>query len=145
MDPGLLIRQVITSCRTNCIKMITDDRAKFPVIPGVNYTSLGQANKIKDIHNVGLTYEPSKSLGFSSWEDILGNNGGSHHVPFQPSFSETQSNDKGINRDPSQAYEIMGQHFTISIDEQHDNGSPITPEGSWQVLSELYGKEICHC
>ncbi|KAJ1398660.1 P-loop containing nucleoside triphosphate hydrolase, partial [Sesbania bispinosa] len=116
-----------------CPLPLKDDQEKFPVIPGVNYIPLSQANKIKDIHNVGLTYEPSKFLGFSSWESTLESNAGSHHVPFQPSLLETQPNNTGINSSPSQGDEIMAQHFTISIAKQHGNGSLIQAEGSWQA------------
>lgn len=113
---------------------MTDGQEKLPVIAGVNNIPLSQANKAEDINNVGLTYETSKLLGFSSWEDILENNGGSHHVPFQPSFPETQPSNMGINSNSSQGDEIMGQYL---------NGSLTQAEGNWQVLVKLYGKEIC--
>ncbi|KAJ1379892.1 P-loop containing nucleoside triphosphate hydrolase [Sesbania bispinosa] len=127
-----------------CPMPLKDDQEKLPVIPGVNYIPLSQANKIKDIHNVGLTYEPSKFLGFSSWESTLESNAGSHHVPFQPSFPETQSNNTGINSSPSPGDEIMAQHFTISIAKQHGNGSLIQAEGSWQA-SGFNSLSISNC
>lgn len=119
---------------------MTDDQEKLSGIPGVNYISLSQANKIKDIDNVGLTYEPQKFLGFSSWEDVLENNNGSQHMPFQPSFPETQPDNMGINSNLSEGDEIMGPLFTTNIAKQHVNGSPIQVEGNWQVLGEICGK-----
>lgn len=110
----------------------TDDQEKFPVMPGVNYISLTQGNKIKD--NVGLTYESPKPLGLSSWEGILENNAGSQHVPFQPLFPETQYGSMGIGTNFSQGDEIMMPHLTTSIAKQHENGSLIQAEGNWQVL-----------
>ncbi|XP_058758872.1 calmodulin-binding transcription activator 1-like [Vicia villosa] len=83
------------------------------------------------INNVGLTCEPSKLLGFSSWQDILENNAGSHNVPFQHFFPETQFNDMGINS-TSQGYEVMGQHLSIGITNHHENGSLIEDKGNWQ-------------
>lgn len=121
---------------------MTDDQEKLSIIPNVNYISPSQANKTKYINNVGLTYEPSKLSVFSSWEDILENNAGNHHVPFQSSFPETQLNNFGINSNASQGDEGMGQHFTISIAKQHENGNLIQAEGNWQVFGALYGKEI---
>ena len=62
------------------------------------------------INNVELTYEPSQLLGFSSWQEILENNAGSHNVPFHPSFQETQPVDMGENS-TFQGYEVTGQHL----------------------------------
>lgn len=112
----------------------TDDQEKLPIIPGVNYISLTQDNKNKDILNAGLTYESPKPLGFYSWEGILENNAGSQHVHFQPLFPGTQPDNMGINSNFSQGEEIMVPYLTTSIAKQHENGSLIQAEGNWQVL-----------
>nr|KYP49260.1 Calmodulin-binding transcription activator 3 [Cajanus cajan] len=116
-----------------CPRPLIDDQEKLPVIPGVNYISLTQGNKMKDIHNFGLTYESSKPFGLSSWEGILENNAESQHVPFQPLFPETQPDNMGFNSNFSQGDEIMVPHLTTSITEQHENGSLIQAEGNWQA------------
>ncbi|XP_027360473.1 calmodulin-binding transcription activator 1-like isoform X2 [Abrus precatorius] len=114
----------------------SDDQEKFSAIPGVNYISLPEGNnKIKDIHNVGLTYESLKPLGFSSWEGILENNAGSQHAPFQPSFPETKPVNMGINSHFSQGDEIMVPHFTTSTAKQHEYGSLIPSERNLQASS----------
>ncbi|RZB96762.1 calmodulin-binding transcription activator 1-like isoform X2 [Glycine soja] len=111
----------------------SDDQEKLPIIPGVNYISLTQDNKNKDILNAGLTYESPKPLGFYSWEGILENNAGSQHVHFQPLFPGTQPDNMGINSNFSQGEEIMVPYLTTSIAKQHENGSIIKAEGNWQV------------
>jgi len=100
----------------------------------VNHISLTHDRKIIDIHNVGLTYESPKPLGFSSWEDILGNNGESQHVPFQPLFPEMQPDNMRVNSNFCQGDDIIVPHLTTGIAQLHDNGSIIQAEGSWQVL-----------
>lgn len=112
----------------------TDEQKKLPGIAEVNYISLTQDRKIIDIHNYGLTYESPKPLGFSSWEDILENNGGSQHVPFQPLFPEMQPDNMGVNSNFCRGDDIIAPHLTTSIAKLHDNGSLIQAEGSWQVL-----------
>ncbi|CAJ2677063.1 unnamed protein product [Trifolium pratense] len=92
---------------SNCPLPLKDDQQRLPVIPKVDYISLSQPNETKCINNIGLTCELSKILGFSSCQDILENHSGSHNVPFQPSFPETQSNNMGING-TSQGYEPSG-------------------------------------
>ena len=111
-----------------------DDQERLPVIPQVDDISLSQANETKYINNVGLTCELSKVLGLSLRQDILENNAGSHNVPFQASFPETEPNNMGINS-TSQGYATMGQHLTINITKQHENRSFIQAEaeGNWQV------------
>ncbi|XP_061344118.1 calmodulin-binding transcription activator 3-like [Gastrolobium bilobum] len=118
------------------LPLINDQEVLFDT-PGVNYISLGQANKIKDFDNVGLAYESQKLFGFSSGEDILENKVGSQHVFFQPSFPETRDN-MGINSNPSQGDEIMRPLFTTSIAKQHENGSFIQAEGNWQASGFNY-------
>ncbi|KAK7247416.1 hypothetical protein RIF29_42299 [Crotalaria pallida] len=98
----------------------SDDQEKLSSIPGVNYISLDQENKTKDIHNVGLTYEPSKIL--ESLEDILKYNTGSQRVPFQPLF----------NSNLSLGDETPGLHFSTNIANLNENGSVIQVEGNRQ-------------
>ncbi|KAL5175629.1 Calmodulin-binding transcription activator 2 [Glycine soja] len=112
---------------------LINDQEKLPIIPGVNYISLTQDNKNKDILNAELTYESPKPLGFYSWEGILENNAGSQHVHFQPLFPGTQPDNMGINSNFSQGEEIMVPYLTTSIAKQHENGSIIKAEGNWQV------------
>lgn len=86
------------------------------------------------INNAGLTYDPSKLLGFSSWQDIFENNVGSHNVPFQPFFPETHFSDMRTNS-TSQGYEVIGQHLSIGITKHHENRSLLQDKGNWQVLN----------
>jgi len=116
------------------IEIGTDEQKKLPVSAEVNYISLTQDRKIVDIHNGGLIYESPKPLGFSSWEDILENNGGSRHMPFQPLFPEMQPDDMAVSSNFCQGYDIMVPHLATSMAKLHDNGSLIQAEGSWQVL-----------
>ncbi|KAL9329608.1 hypothetical protein ACSQ67_004611 [Phaseolus vulgaris] len=114
---------------------LINEQKKLPVIAEVNHISLTQDRKIIDIHNVGLTYESPKPLGFSSWEDILGNNGESQHVPFQPLFPEMQPDNMRVNSNFCQGDDIIVPHLTTGIAQLHDNGSIIQAEGSWQGYS----------
>ncbi|KAK7399555.1 hypothetical protein VNO78_10740 [Psophocarpus tetragonolobus] len=102
----------------------SDDQEKLPVI---------QDKKIIDIHNLGLTYESPKPLGFSSWEGILENNAGSQPVPFQPLFPEAQPNNMGINRSFSQG--VMVPHLTTCIAKLQEYGTLKQAEGN----SQAYG------
>lgn len=104
----------------------------------MNHISFSQANTTNYIDNLGLTYEPAKLLGFSSWGDFIENNVGNHHVPFQPLFHETQPNSMGINSNLSQGNDLTGKHCTAGVGKHHENGSLIQAEGNWQVLDELY-------
>ncbi|XP_027920339.1 calmodulin-binding transcription activator 3 isoform X2 [Vigna unguiculata] len=112
-----------------------NEQKKLPVNAEVNYISLTQDRKIIDIHNGGLIYESPKPLGFSSWEDILENNGGNQHMPFQPLFPEMQPDDMAVSSNFCQGYDIMVPHLTTSMAKLHDNGSLIQAEGSWQGYS----------
>ncbi|CAJ1938111.1 unnamed protein product [Sphenostylis stenocarpa] len=114
---------------------LINDREKLPAIAEVNYSSYTQNQNIIDIHNVGLTYESPKPLGFSSWEDILENNGGSQHVPFHSLFPETQPDNMGVNRNFCQGDDIMVPQLTTNIAKLHDNESLVQAEGSWQAYS----------
>ncbi|XP_047149182.1 calmodulin-binding transcription activator 1 [Vigna umbellata] len=114
---------------------LINEQKKLPVIDDMNYISLTQDRKFIDIHNGGLTYESPKPLGFSSWEDILENNGESQHMPFQPLFPEMQPDEMAVNSSFCQGYDIMVPHLTTSIAKLHDNGSLIQAEGSWQGYS----------
>lgn len=78
----------------------------------------------------GFTYDPSKLLGSSSWQDILENNVGSHNMPFQLFFSETQFSDMRTNG-TSQGHEVMGQHLNINITKHHENKSILQDHGDW--------------
>ncbi|RDX66086.1 Calmodulin-binding transcription activator 2, partial [Mucuna pruriens] len=114
-----------------CPQPLINDQDKLPGIPGVNYISPTQGNKINDVHNVGLTNESPKPLDFSSWEGIL--EAGSQHVPFQPLFPVTQPVNMGINSNFSQGDDIMVPHLTTSIAKHHENGSLIQAEENWQA------------
>lgn len=124
--------ETITPADSYSPRPLINDQEKFPVIPGVNYISLTESHKVKDIHNVGL-YQSPKPLGFSSWESILENNAGSQHVPFQPLYPGTQPDNMGINSNFSQGDEIMMPHLTTSIAKQLENGSLVQAEGNWQA------------
>jgi len=122
------------TCHTNCkIGIVIDDQERLLVFRQVDYIPLSQANEARFINNVGSACEPSKLLGYSSWQHILDNTDASYDVLFQPSFPEIQSNNMEINS-TSQPYEVMGQPFSSSIVKQHQNGSLIQNEGNWQVL-----------
>lgn len=122
------------SCHCNLnIKIVTDDQGKLSGFPGVNYISLDQANKTKDIDAAALMYEPQKSLGLSSWEDILTNNAGSQPVPFHHRLPKIQPNTMGINSNSSQGDEIMRQPFTSRTTKQHENWNLIQAQENWQV------------
>ena len=116
------------------METLTGGQGKPSGIPGVNNDSLSEANKIKDIDNVGLTYEPPKHHGFPLWEDDLENNDGSQHVPFQPPM--------GIDNNPSHGIGIMGQLFTGIIAKQCESESLMQVERNWQVFGDLRGMKL---
>ncbi|CAL5214419.1 unnamed protein product [Lathyrus oleraceus] len=102
---------------------------QHPVVPKIKAQQLADFNCPLPLK--GLTYDPSKLLGFSSWQDIFENNVGSHNVPFQPFFPETHFSDMRTNS-TSQGYEVIGQHLSIGITKHHENRSLLQDKGNWQ-------------
>ncbi|XP_044479128.1 calmodulin-binding transcription activator 3-like [Mangifera indica] len=104
------------------IPFTNDYQGKFSDVPGTDFSSLSQADKIKDINDAGLT-----------WEDVLENcSSGIGSLPFHPSFSSTQTDTIGYI--PKQEHEILGQPFTKNwnLVERQEFGSHL-PARDWQI------------
>lgn len=111
------------------VGIVTDEHGKLSHTPGVDCSSLGQANQTENIDNAGLIYEPQKNIDFLSWEDILKNNAGIQPVPFHQSVPEIQPNAMGRKCNSSQGDEVMQKPFPSNITKQHENWNLIQTEG----------------
>ncbi|MED6174583.1 hypothetical protein PIB30_070406 [Stylosanthes scabra] len=121
----------------HCPLQFINEQEKLCGTPGMNHTKLSQAAKINDIHNVRLAYEPPQHLGFSMWEYVLKNNGRSQYVPFQPVLPEIETDNMGINSNPSMRDEILRSNFTTNTTEENEKKNIVQVEGHWKVMDEL--------
>ncbi|KAM3757520.1 hypothetical protein ACB098_02G194700 [Castanea mollissima] len=124
---------------------ISDDyQGKFPTISGVDFTSLTQADKVKDGNNAAL-----KILDFPLWEDDLGNGtSGTQVATFEPSFLETKPDTTGVLS--KQENPILGQHFTSNLGEKREIGSHSqaaqkewqASEGKWHLDQNVHAESV---
>lgn len=103
---------------------VTDDgRDKLSAIPSVDFISLAEEDTAKD----------GGDVGFPSWEDVL-ENCGSQSVPYQPSFSLTQTESVGIV--PKAENELIGHLFSDGLSKKQDFLGLLQGQQEWQDSTE---------
>ncbi|KAL6220090.1 hypothetical protein ACLB2K_007847 [Fragaria x ananassa] len=107
-----------------------DFQEKLSTIPGLDFSSLSQAYKVKDNFHAGDPYEPRKDRQFALWDDM--ENSATGIQSFQPSFSATHSDTMGSF--PKQEMETLGHLYTESFDKRLVYGIENRPkiQESWQ-------------
>ncbi|KAM6563826.1 hypothetical protein CsatB_023824 [Cannabis sativa] len=109
--------------------------------------------------SAGVSSGHSKNLDFPAWDNTLGNNAASIHLPFQQAFSSSQSNNLTVIQKQEQGpFEQLfsngfGKHPQIQEDWQASEGNSRLPEwsvdqtlltGSDNNLTSRYRGEVAH-
>ncbi|KAJ4715748.1 Calmodulin-binding transcription activator [Melia azedarach] len=109
-------------------------QGKLSVVPGADFFTPTQADKVRVANNAGLTDKPLIDLNFPCWKEILKDcedcAQGVGSQPLHRSFSSTQTDT--LENIPTQVHEILGELSSNRLGEGEELASHLLRHGELQ-------------